>query len=380
MYIRSLINTWLCWPATAFSGLRWSPPIPFRTGTHPDRAHMSRPRPISAWSGSQSVPAPMSVSENAVIPLKLRWLSGAILPPCLANLCFQQRALWKLHAWWYMKENDYFPSPSSHPVPRLPGHDEDIAPADIVAWTCHRRRMGSIKRLPLRLFARVRDRRQAGTDTGGYQIWALANSADRSYSWMRSTPDLSVFLRRWFLKNASKRSGQTRSWAKNSCGVADRNNFMGKRRTDPFQPWATNGRNHFQTLYRTLRKSDQQPFVAGTTERPSKPEQRILDVLKALNWSLRFGQRKGEFTPSSFQRYRHRFDAGIPSMKAWGPALSPIHWRYHGWWNSGCWTVSSYSLFDPLCRYPAHQPPRFRRSHAHAPIPALLGRELDGIR
>ena len=185
-----------------------------------------------------------------------------------------------------MKENDYFPSPIITPSTKAAeGHDEDIAPADIVAQgLATTEEWDQLSDYTLRLFARGKEiaARQGLilVDTK-YEIGKLGGQIvlmDEIH-----TPDSSRYFYADGFEERQQKGERQKQLSKEFVREwLIENNFMGKEgQTVPAMSdeWVGTISKRYIELYE---KVIGQPFAAEQLS-DLETEQRILDVLKALN-------------------------------------------------------------------------------------------------
>ncbi|HNK28266.1 MAG TPA: phosphoribosylaminoimidazolesuccinocarboxamide synthase [Ferruginibacter sp.] len=185
-----------------------------------------------------------------------------------------------------MKENDYFPSPIITPSTKAAeGHDEDIAPADIVAQgLATAEEWDQLSDYTLRLFAR-------GKEIAARQGLILV---DTKYEFGKldgqivlmdeiHTPDSSRYFYADGFEERQQKGERQKQLSKEFVREwLIENNFMGKEgQTVPAMSdeWVGTISKRYIELYE---KVIGQPFVAEQLG-DRETEQRILDVLKALN-------------------------------------------------------------------------------------------------
>ena len=185
-----------------------------------------------------------------------------------------------------MKENDYFPSPIITPSTKAAeGHDEDIAPADIVAQgLATAEEWDQLSDYTLRLFAR-------GKEIAARQGLILV---DTKYEFGKlggqivlmdeiHTPDSSRYFYADGFEERQQKGERQKQLSKEFVREwLIENNFMGKEgQTVPAMSdeWVGTISKRYIELYE---KVIGQPFAAEQLS-DLETEQRILDVLKALN-------------------------------------------------------------------------------------------------
>lgn len=185
-----------------------------------------------------------------------------------------------------MKENDYFPSAIITPSTKAAeGHDEDIAPADIVAQgLATAEEWDQLSDYTLRLFARGKEiaarQRLILVDTK-YEFGKLGGQIvlmDEIH-----TPDSSRYFYADGFEERQQKGERQKQLSKEFVREwLIENNFMGKEgQTVPAMSdeWVGTISKRYIELYE---KVIGQPFVAEQLG-DRETEQRILDVLKALN-------------------------------------------------------------------------------------------------
>ena len=263
-------------------------PIPFKGQVLTQiAAHMLRATADICPNWLMSVPAPNVSIGKKCDPFKIEMVvRGNLTGHAWRTYASGKRVLCGAAMPDGMKENDYFPSPIITPSTKAAeGHDEDIAPADIVAQgLATAEEWDQLSDYTLRLFAR-------GKEIAARQGLILV---DTKYEFGKlggqivlmdeiHTPDSSRYFYADGFEERQQKGERQKQLSKEFVREwLIENNFMGKEgQTVPAMSdeWVGTISKRYIELYE---KVIGQPFVAEQLS-DLETEQRILDVLKALN-------------------------------------------------------------------------------------------------
>ncbi len=263
-------------------------PIPFKGQVLTQiAAHMLKATADICPNWLMSVPAPNVSIGKKCDPFKIEMVvRGNLTGHAWRTYASGKRVLCGAAMPDGMKENDYFPSPIITPSTKAAeGHDEDIAPADIVAQgLATAEEWDQLSDYTLRLFAR-------GKEIAARQGLILV---DTKYEFGKlggqivlmdeiHTPDSSRYFYADGFEERQQKGERQKQLSKEFVREwLIENNFMGKEgQTVPAMSdeWVGTISKRYIELYE---KVIGQPFAAEQLSDP-ETEQRILDVLKALN-------------------------------------------------------------------------------------------------
>ena len=263
-------------------------PIPFKGQVLTQiAAHMLKATADICPNWLMSVPAPNVSIGKKCDPFKIEMVvRGNLTGHAWRTYASGKRVLCGASMPDGMKENDYFPSPIITPSTKAAeGHDEDIAPADIVAQgLATAEEWDQLSDYTLRLFAR-------GKEIAARQGLILA---DTKYEFGKlggqivlmdeiHTPDSSRYFYADGFEERQQKGERQKQLSKEFVREwLIENNFMGKEgQTVPAMSdeWVGTISKRYIELYE---KVIGQPFAAEQLS-DRETEQRILDVLKALN-------------------------------------------------------------------------------------------------
>ena len=263
-------------------------PIPFKGQVLTQiAAHMLRATADICPNWLMSVPAPNISIGKKCYPFKIEMVvRGNLTGHAWRTYASGKRVLCGASMPDGMKENDYFPSPIITPSTKAAeGHDEDIAPADIVAQgLATTEEWDQLSDYTLRLFAR-------GKEIAARQGLILV---DTKYEFGKlggqivlmdeiHTPDSSRYFYADGFEERQQKGERQKQLSKEFVREwLIENNFMGKEgQTVPAMSdeWVGTISKRYIELYE---KVIGQPFAAEQLS-DLETEQRILDVLKALN-------------------------------------------------------------------------------------------------
>ena len=263
-------------------------PIPFKGQVLTQiAAHMLKATADICPNWLMSVPAPNVSIGKKCDPFKIEMVvRGNLTGHAWRTYASGKRVLCGATMPDGMKENDYFPSPIITPSTKAAeGHDEDIAPADIVAQgLATAEEWDQLSDYTLRLFAR-------GKEIAARQGLILV---DTKYEFGKlggqivlmdeiHTPDSSRYFYADGFEERQQKGERQKQLSKEFVREwLIENNFMGKEgQTVPAMSdeWVGTISKRYIELYE---KVIGQPFAAEQLSDP-ETEQRILDVLKALN-------------------------------------------------------------------------------------------------
>ncbi|HNA16182.1 MAG TPA: phosphoribosylaminoimidazolesuccinocarboxamide synthase [Ferruginibacter sp.] len=263
-------------------------PIPFKGQVLTQiAAHMLKATADICPNWLMSVPAPNVSIGKKCDPFKIEMVvRGNLTGHAWRTYASGKRVLCGATMPDGMKENDYFPSPIITPSTKAAeGHDEDIAPADIVAQgLATTEEWDQLSDYTLRLFAR-------GKEIAARQGLILV---DTKYEFGKldgqivlmdeiHTPDSSRYFYADGFEERQQKGERQKQLSKEFVREwLIENNFMGKEgQTVPAMSdeWVGTISKRYIELYE---KVIGQPFVAEQLG-DRETEQRILDVLKALN-------------------------------------------------------------------------------------------------
>lgn len=263
-------------------------PIPFKGQVLTQiAAHMLKATADICPNWLMSVPAPNVSIGKKCDPFKIEMVvRGNLTGHAWRTYASGKRVLCGAAMPDGMKENDYFPSPIITPSTKAAeGHDEDIAPADIVAQgLATAEEWDQLSDYTLRLFAR-------GKEIAARQGLILV---DTKYEFGKlggqivlmdeiHTPDSSRYFYADGFEERQQKGERQKQLSKEFVREwLIENNFMGKEgQTVPAMSdeWVETISKRYIELYE---KVIGQPFVAEQLS-DLETEQRILDVLKALN-------------------------------------------------------------------------------------------------
>lgn len=263
-------------------------PIPFKGQVLTQiAAHMLKATADICPNWLMSVPAPNVSIGKKCDPFKIEMVvRGNLTGHAWRTYASGKRVLCGAAMPDGMKENDYFPSPIITPSTKAAeGHDEDIAPADIVAQgLATAEEWDQLSDYTLRLFAR-------GKEIAARQGLILV---DTKYEFGKlggqivlmdeiHTPDSSRYFYADGFEERQQKGERQKQLSKEFVREwLIENNFMGKEgQTVPAMSdeWVGTISKRYIELYE---KVIGQPFVAEQLS-DLETEQRILDVLKALN-------------------------------------------------------------------------------------------------
>lgn len=263
-------------------------PIPFKGQVLTQiAAHMLKATADICPNWLMSVPAPNVSIGKKCDPFKIEMVvRGNLTGHAWRTYASGKRVLCGATMPDGMKENDYFPSPIITPSTKAAeGHDEDIAPADIVAQgLATAEEWDQLSDYTLRLFAR-------GKEIAASQGLILV---DTKYEFGKldgqivlmdeiHTPDSSRYFYADGFEERQQKGERQKQLSKEFVREwLIENNFMGKEgQTVPAMSdeWVGTISKRYIELYE---KVIGQPFAAEQLSDP-ETEQRILDVLKALN-------------------------------------------------------------------------------------------------
>ncbi|HNF02297.1 MAG TPA: phosphoribosylaminoimidazolesuccinocarboxamide synthase [Ferruginibacter sp.] len=263
-------------------------PIPFKGQVLTQiAAHMLKATADICPNWLMSVPAPNVSIGKKCDPFKIEMVvRGNLTGHAWRTYASGKRVLCGASMPDGMKENDYFPSPIITPSTKAAeGHDEDIAPADIVAQgLATAEEWDQLSDYTLRLFAR-------GKEIAARQGLILV---DTKYEFGKldgqivlmdeiHTPDSSRYFYADGFEERQQKGERQKQLSKEFVREwLIENNFMGKEgQTVPAMSdeWVGTISKRYIELYE---KVIGQPFAAEQLS-DRETEQRILDVLKALN-------------------------------------------------------------------------------------------------
>lgn len=263
-------------------------PIPFKGQVLTQiAAHMLKATADICPNWLMSVPAPNVSIGKKCDPFKIEMVvRGNLTGHAWRTYASGKRVLCGAAMPDGMKENDYFPSPIITPSTKAAeGHDEDIAPADIVAQgLATAEEWDQLSDYTLRLFAR-------GKEIAARQGLILV---DTKYEFGKlggqivlmdeiHTPDSSRYFYADGFEERQQKGERQKQLSKEFVREwLIENNFMGKEgQTVPAMSdeWVGTISKRYIELYE---KVIGQPFVAEQLS-DLETEQRILDVLNALN-------------------------------------------------------------------------------------------------
>ena len=263
-------------------------PIPFKGQVLTQiAAHMLKATADICPNWLMSVPAPNVSIGKKCDPFKIEMVvRGNLTGHAWRTYASGKRVLCGAAMPDGMKENDYFPSPIITPSTKAAeGHDEDIAPADIVAQgLATAEEWDQLSDYTLRLFAR-------GKEIAARQGLILV---DTKYEFGKlggqivlmdeiHTPDSSRYFYADGFEERQQKGERQKQLSKEFVREwLIENNFMGKEgQTVPAMSdeWVGTISKRYIELYE---KVIGQPFAAEQLSDP-ETEQRILDVLNALN-------------------------------------------------------------------------------------------------
>ena len=263
-------------------------PIPFKGQVLTQiAAHMLKATADICPNWLMSVPAPNVSIGKKCDPFKIEMVvRGNLTGHAWRTYASGKRVLCGAAMPDGMKENDYFPSPIITPSTKAAeGHDEDIAPADIVAQgLATAEEWDQLSDYTLRLFAR-------GKEIAARQGLILV---DTKYEFGKlggqivlmdeiHTPDSSRYFYADGFEERQQKGERQKQLSKEFVREwLIENNFMGKEGQtvpDMSDEWVGTISKRYIELYE---KVIGQPFAAEQLSDP-ETEQRILDVLKALN-------------------------------------------------------------------------------------------------
>ena len=263
-------------------------PIPFKGQVLTQiAAHMLKATADICPNWLMSVPAPNVSIGKKCDPFKIEMVvRGNLTGHAWRTYASGKRVLCGATMPDGMKENDYFPSPIITPSTKAAeGHDEDIAPADIVAQgLATTEEWDQLSDYTLRLFAR-------GKEIAARQGLILV---DTKYEFGKldgqivlmdeiHTPDSSRYFYADGFEERQQKGERQKQLSKEFVREwLIENNFMGKEgQTVPAMSdeWVGTISKRYIELYE---KVIGQPFAAEQLS-DLETEQRILDVLKALN-------------------------------------------------------------------------------------------------
>lgn len=263
-------------------------PIPFKGQVLTQiAAHMLKATADICPNWLMSVPAPNVSIGKKCDPFKIEMVvRGNLTGHAWRTYASGKRVLCGAAMPDGMKENDYFPSPIITPSTKAAeGHDEDIAPADIVAQgLATAEEWDQLSDYTLRLFAR-------GKEIAARQGLILV---DTKYEFGKlggqivlmdeiHTPDSSRYFYADGFEERQQKGERQKQLSKEFVREwLIENNFMGKEgQTVPAMSdeWVETISKRYIELYE---KVIGQPFAAEQLS-DLETEQRILDVLKALN-------------------------------------------------------------------------------------------------
>ena len=263
-------------------------PIPFKGQVLTQiAAHMLKATADICPNWLMSVPAPNVSIGKKCDPFKIEMVvRGNLTGHAWRTYASGKRVLCGASMPDGMKENDYFPSPIITPSTKAAeGHDEDIAPADIVAQgLATTEEWDQLSDYTLRLFAR-------GKEIAARQGLILV---DTKYEFGKldgqivlmdeiHTPDSSRYFYADGFEERQQKGERQKQLSKEFVREwLIENNFMGKEgQTVPAMSdeWVGTISKRYIELYE---KVIGQPFAAEQLS-DLETEQRILDVLKALN-------------------------------------------------------------------------------------------------
>ncbi|HMZ99525.1 MAG TPA: phosphoribosylaminoimidazolesuccinocarboxamide synthase [Ferruginibacter sp.] len=263
-------------------------PIPFKGQVLTQiAAHMLKATADICPNWLMSVPAPNVSIGKKCDPFKIEMVvRGNLTGHAWRTYASGKRVLCGASMPDGMKENDYFPSPIITPSTKAAeGHDEDIAPADIVAQgLATAEEWDQLSDYTLRLFAR-------GKEIAARQGLILV---DTKYEFGKlggqivlmdeiHTPDSSRYFYADGFEERQQKGERQKQLSKEFVREwLIENNFMGKEgQTVPAMSdeWVGTISKRYIELYE---KVIGQPFAAEQLS-DLETEQRILDVLKALN-------------------------------------------------------------------------------------------------
>ncbi len=263
-------------------------PIPFKGQVLTQiAAHMLKATADICPNWLMSVPAPNVSIGKKCDPFKIEMVvRGNLTGHAWRTYASGKRVLCGAAMPDGMKENDYFPSPIITPSTKAAeGHDEDIAPADIVEQgLATAEEWDQLSDYTLRLFAR-------GKEIAARQGLILV---DTKYEFGKlggqivlmdeiHTPDSSRYFYADGFEERQQKGERQKQLSKEFVREwLIENNFMGKEgQTVPAMSdeWVGTISKRYIELYE---KVIGQPFAAEQLSDP-ETEQRILDVLKALN-------------------------------------------------------------------------------------------------
>ncbi len=263
-------------------------PIPFKGQVLTQiAAHMLKATADICPNWLMSVPAPNVSIGKKCDPFKIEMVvRGNLTGHAWRTYASGKRVLCGAAMPDGMKENDYFPSPIITPSTKAAeGHDEDIAPADIVAQgLATAEEWDQLSDYTLRLFAR-------GKEIAASQGLILV---DTKYEFGKldgqivlmdeiHTPDSSRYFYADGFEERQQKGERQKQLSKEFVREwLIENNFMGKEgQTVPAMSdeWVGTISKRYIELYE---KVIGQPFAAEQLSDP-ETEQRILDVLNALN-------------------------------------------------------------------------------------------------
>ena len=263
-------------------------PIPFKGQVLTQiAAHMLKATADICPNWLMSVPAPNVSIGKKCDPFKIEMVvRGNLTGHAWRTYASGKRVLCGATMPDGMKENDYFPSPIITPSTKAAeGHDEDIAPADIVAQgLATAEEWDQLSDYTLRLFAR-------GKEIAARQGLILV---DTKYEFGKldgqivlmdeiHTPDSSRYFYADGFEERQQKGERQKQLSKEFVREwLIENNFMGKEgQTVPAMSdeWVGTISKRYIELYE---KVIGQPFAAEQLS-DLETEQRILDVLKALN-------------------------------------------------------------------------------------------------
>ncbi|HNJ27915.1 MAG TPA: phosphoribosylaminoimidazolesuccinocarboxamide synthase [Ferruginibacter sp.] len=263
-------------------------PIPFKGQVLTQiAAHMLKATADICPNWLMSVPAPNVSIGKKCDPFKIEMVvRGNLTGHAWRTYASGKRVLCGAAMPDGMKENDYFPSPIITPSTKAAeGHDEDIAPADIVAQgLATAEEWDQLSDYTLRLFAR-------GKEIAARQGLILV---DTKYEFGKldgqivlmdeiHTPDSSRYFYADGFEERQQKGERQKQLSKEFVREwLIENNFMGKEgQTVPAMSdeWVGTISKRYIELYE---KVIGQPFAAEQLS-DLETEQRILDVLKALN-------------------------------------------------------------------------------------------------
>ncbi|HMX79235.1 MAG TPA: phosphoribosylaminoimidazolesuccinocarboxamide synthase [Ferruginibacter sp.] len=263
-------------------------PVPFKGQVLTQiAAHMLKATADICPNWLMSVPAPNVSIGKKCDPFKIEMVvRGNLTGHAWRTYASGKRVLCGASMPDGMKENDYFPSPIITPSTKAAeGHDEDIAPADIVAQgLATAEEWDQLSDYTLRLFAR-------GKEIAARQGLILV---DTKYEFGKldgqivlmdeiHTPDSSRYFYADGFEERQQKGERQKQLSKEFVREwLIENNFMGKEgQTVPAMSdeWVGTISKRYIELYE---KVIGQPFAAEQLS-DLETEQRILDVLKALN-------------------------------------------------------------------------------------------------